>query len=116
MTNEITFKLKAVAEDLDNTAANLWHVGGINMHARTCENVAESLRALIAKVESLAADAERYKWLRDIARYAEQSVIPIVVMMDEAGDLIPDDIDVHAIRDGKFLDAAIDAAMAKEKA
>jgi hypothetical protein len=51
--------------------------------------------ALIARIESLAADAERYKWLRnDNAYFPEEELI----------------------RGGIELDQAIDAAIAKEKA
>jgi hypothetical protein len=58
-----------------------------------------------------SVDAEKYRFLRDNARHLESPLVPIVVMMNDAGDAVGDDIDAHGIRDGKYLDAAIDAAI-----
>lgn len=70
-----------------------------------------NIRKLKIELAELRKDAERYRFLRNIARHFESPLVPIVVMMNDAGDVVGDDIDAHGIRDGKYLDAAIDAAM-----
>jgi hypothetical protein len=68
---------------------------GIRLSALRWEASPEKILALIARIESLAADAERYKWLRnDNAYFPEEEMI----------------------RGGIELDQAIDAAIATEKA
>ena len=61
------------------------------------------IKALTAKVESLAADAERYQWLRQ--NKEESHYVAIHITLGYVDALVEND-----------LDAAIDAAMAKEKA
>lgn len=62
--------------------------------------------ALIAKVESLAADAERYRWLRDMAHPSMGYPRNEVWATDHRDMMI----------ESENLDSIIDAAMAKEKA
>jgi len=74
-----------------------------------------AILALIAKVESLAADAERYKWLRDKANAPIDEAIdrfdPMVFRCHPKHPLSWDGVSV-----GAELDEVVDAAMAKEKA
>lgn len=74
----------------------------------------KAVLALIAKVESLAADAERYRWLRE-------PTSDVALVLDKRTDWVPEDETlpgvggyyVYEYRAGEELDAAID--MAKEK-
>lgn len=67
--------------------------------------------ALIARIESLAADAERYKALRDTLRPTGGRYVPVVLLVNPIQGISLKD----AIA-GNDLDSAIDAATAKEKA
>lgn len=60
--------------------------------------------ALLAEVESLRKDAERYRWLRDKAAAAE-GVCPMVSMTDDCGDQVSNWLF------GNAVDKAIDACM-----
>lgn len=75
----------------------------------------EGTELLLSDIESLVINAARYKWLRDGARESACEICPIVVMMDEGGAVIGDQIDCHGIRAEGFLDAAVDFAMARGK-
>ena len=66
MTNGTVEEFKGLANLLDQVADDCWKASRMNPQARTCEYVAKEIRALIAKVESLAADAERLDQLEKI--------------------------------------------------
>jgi hypothetical protein len=71
---------------------------GFVSHEHNCELYRAEIAELRARIESLAADAERYKWLRDV------------------GDSTWEPMSKRIHAGGMGIDAAIDAAIAKEKA
>lgn len=81
------------------------------VHAAMFAEIAE----LRAKVESLAADVERYRWLRDKANAPIDETVdrfdPMVFRCHPKHPLSWDGVSV-----GLELDEVVDAAMAKEKA
>ena len=69
-------------------------------NAVAVEEAAAELRRLVAENEALVADADRYRWLRDMDMLDQPSV---------------DMADAFSKYTGSALDAAIDAAMRGEK-
>lgn len=108
MTNDELMQLKALAETAKSEVirSDGWE-GTVEMgdHMLIDEDFIkaaspEAILALIAKVESLAADAERYQWLRNKTAESQATYVGSIFMAHN--------------KDG--LDKAIDIAMAKEKA
>jgi hypothetical protein len=82
--------------------------------AASPENVGallDEIERLRAENEALAADARRYRWLRDTSTMIDRPG-PMVAMYDADGWAVNDGTE---ILDHAELDAAIDAAMAAEK-
>lgn len=72
---------------------------------------ADEWAALLAERDALAADAARYRWLRDRAWATGSKECPCVHMTDAKGRSLPGDDGALA---GADLDAAIDAARGEE--
>lgn len=118
MTNEITnedlarLRLYAVAAA---DKSQLPEVQGMRLTNFRWQADPDTILTLIAKVESLAADAERYRWLRDKANSPIDEAIdrfdPMVFRCHPKHPLSWDGVSV-----GAELDEVVDTAMAKEKA
>lgn len=86
------------------------HKQDITQDVANADYIAEANPAtvleLIAEVERLRADAERYRWLRDRPENPNDAVIDVAIWQDCEGTSLR----------GKELDRSIDATIEREKA